>query len=82
MVRAVRDRAGHRAGRAAGWGAPLLWQAVRGVPVGATGRVVAALAGLPPHAMIGVVFTLLIAALQAAVGLWLGRAIIGGSSSR
>jgi len=67
---------------AAGWGAPLLWQAVRGVPVGATGRVVAALAGLPPHAMIGVVFTLLIAALQAAVGLWLGRAIIGGSSSR
>ena len=50
---------------AAGWGAPLLWQAVRGAPVGATARVVAALAGLPPHAMIGVVFTLLIAALQA-----------------
>ncbi len=60
---------------AAGWGAPLLWQAVRGAPAGATARVVAALAGLPPHAIIGVVFTLLIAALQAVVGLWLGRAV-------
>jgi hypothetical protein len=67
---------------AAGWGAPLLWQAVRGAPVGATARVVAALAGLPPHAMIGVVLTLLIAALQAAVGLWLGCAVMGISSSR
>ena len=67
---------------AAGWGAPLLWQAVRGAPAGATARVVAALAGLPPHAMIGVVFTLLIAALQAGVGLWLGHAVIGGSRSR
>ena len=38
--------------------------------------------GLPPHAMIGVVFTLLIAALQAAVGLWLGCAVMGISSSR
>jgi len=67
---------------AAGWGAPLLWQSVRGAPAGATARVVAALAGLPPHAMIGVVFTLLIAALQAGVGLWLGHAVIGGSRSR
>jgi hypothetical protein len=32
--------------------------------------------------MIGVVFTLLIAALQAGVGLWLGHAVIGGSRSR
>ena len=67
---------------AAGWGAPLLWQAMRGAPVGATARVIAALDGLPPHAMIGVVCTLLIAALQAAVGLWLGHAVIVGSSSR
>ena len=67
---------------AAGWGAPLLWQAVRGAPAGATARVIAALAGLPPHPMIGVVLTLLIAALQAAVGLWLGRAVSGGSRSR
>jgi hypothetical protein len=67
---------------AAGWGAPLLWQSVRGAPAGATARVVAALAGLPPRAMIGVAFTLLIAALQAAVGLWLGCAVMGISSSR
>ncbi len=67
---------------ATGWGALLLWQAVRGAPAGATARVIAALAGLPPHAIIGVVFTLLIAALQAVVGLWLGRAVSRGSSSR
>ena len=60
---------------AAGWGVLLLWQAVRGAPAGATARVVAALAGLPPHAIVGVVFTLLIAASQAVVGLWLGRAV-------
>ena len=28
-----------------GWGAPLLWQAIRGAPAGATARVIAALAG-------------------------------------
>ncbi len=67
---------------AVGWGALLLWQAVRGAPAGATARVVAAIVGLPPHAIIGVVFTLLIAALQAVVGLWLGRAVNRGSSSR
>ncbi len=67
---------------AVGWGAPLLWQAVRGAPAGATARVIAALAGLPPHAVIGVVFTLLVAALQAVVGRWLGYAVTGGSSSR
>jgi hypothetical protein len=60
---------------AAGWGIPLLWQAVRGQPAGATARVVAALAGLPPHATVGVVVTLLVAGLQAVVGLWLGRAV-------
>jgi hypothetical protein len=59
----------------AGWGIPLLWQAVRGQPAGATARVIAALAGLPPHATVGVVVTLLAAGLQAVVGLWLGRAV-------
>jgi hypothetical protein len=59
-----------------GWGIPLYWPAVvQGQPAGATARVVAALAGIPPHAVFGVVFTLLVAVLQAAVGLWLGRAL-------
>jgi hypothetical protein len=80
----VTSRAGWRARRAlaaagvmaaAGWGAPLLWQAVRGEPAGATARVIAALGGLPPHAAFGVVVTLAVACLQAAAGLWLGRAL-------
>ena len=58
-----------------GWGVPLLWQAARGEPAGATARVIAALAGLPPHAVFGAGFTLLVASLQAVVGLWLGRAV-------
>lgn len=66
----------------AGWGIPLLWQAVRGQPAGAAARVIAALAGLPPHAAVGVVVTLLVAGLQAVVGLWLGRAVTAGSRSR
>lgn len=60
---------------AAGWAIPLLWPVVRGQPVGATARVIAALAGLPPHAAIGIIVTLLLACLQAAVGLWLGRSV-------
>jgi len=60
---------------AAGWGIPLLWQMVHGQPAGATARVIAALAGLPPHAAVGVAVTLLLAILQAVVGVWLGRAI-------
>ena len=35
---------------ALGWAIPLGWQAADGAPVSATARVVAALAGLPPHA--------------------------------
>jgi hypothetical protein len=58
-----------------GWEAPLLWAAIRGAPAGATARVIAALAGLPPHAAVGLVFTVLVSCLQAVVGLWLGRAI-------
>jgi hypothetical protein len=57
---------------AAGWAAPLWWSTLRGWPVGATARVLAALAGLPPHAVVAVAVTLLIAIVQAAVGLWLG----------
>jgi hypothetical protein len=60
---------------AAGWAIPLLWQVVRGQPVGATARAIAALAGLPPHAAIGIIVTLLLACLQAVVGLWLGRSV-------
>jgi hypothetical protein len=80
----VAPRAGWRTRRAlaavlvmaaAGWGAPLVWHAVAGEPVGATARVIAALAGLPAHAVFGVVFALLVACVQAAVGLWLGRAV-------
>jgi hypothetical protein len=61
---------------AAGWGAPLWWSALSGQPVGATARVIAALAGLPPHAVTGVAATLLVAVIQAAVGLWLGWLLI------
>ena len=66
----------------AGWGIPPLWQAARGQPAGATARVIAALAGLPPHAAVGIVVTLLVAVLQAVVGLWLGRAITPRAGSR
>ena len=59
-----------------GWGVPLYWPAlVQGQPVGATARVIAALAGLPAYAFNGVLVTLLVAVLQAVLGLWLGRAL-------
>ena len=59
-----------------GWGVPLYWPAVvQGQPVGATARVIAALAGLPAYAFTGVLVTLLVAVLQAVVGLWLARAL-------
>jgi hypothetical protein len=66
-----------------GWGLPLYWPAVvAGQPAGATARVIAALAGVPPHAVFGVVFTLLVGVLQAVVGLWLGRALSPRAPSR
>ena len=59
-----------------GWGVPLYWPAVvQGQPAGATARVIAALAGVPPYAFVGVLVTLLVAVLEAVVGLWLGRAL-------
>jgi len=60
---------------AAGWGAALWWLALRGLPEGAVARVIAALAGLPPQAAVAIAVTLLVAAIQAAAGLWLGRAL-------
>jgi hypothetical protein len=57
-----------------GWGAALWWPSLSGAPAGATARVLAALAGLPPHAAVGVAATLLIGLLQALVALWLARA--------
>jgi hypothetical protein len=58
-----------------GWGAALWWPALSGAPAGATARVIAALAGLPPHAVIGVAGTLLVGLAQALVALWLARAL-------
>jgi hypothetical protein len=59
----------------AGWGAALWWPALSGAPAGATARVIAALAGLPPHAAVGVAVTLLVGVAQALVALWLARAL-------
>jgi hypothetical protein len=60
---------------AVGWGATLAWPAAFGAPAGATARVVAALAGLPPHAAVGVLATLLAGLAQAVVAFWLARAV-------
>ena len=58
-----------------GWGAALWWPALSGAPAGATARVIAALAGLPPHAAVGVAATVGIGILQALVAFWLARAL-------
>jgi hypothetical protein len=60
---------------AVGWGAALAWPAAFGAPAGATARVVAALAGLPPYAAVGVAGALLAGLAQALVALWLARAV-------
>jgi hypothetical protein len=62
---------------AAGWAVPLAWLASRGEPVTATARAVAALAGLPASAALVMGGALLVAALQAVLGVWLGHAIRG-----
>jgi hypothetical protein len=59
----------------AGWGAALWWPALSGAPAGATARTVAALAGLPPYAGVGVAGTLLTGVAQALVAFWLARAL-------
>jgi hypothetical protein len=64
---------------AVGWGAALWWPALSGAPAGATARVLAALAGLPPHAAVGVAATLLVGVLQGLVAVWLARAVTRGA---
>jgi hypothetical protein len=59
-----------------GWAIPLWVLALRGLPVGATARTIASLAGLPPYAPVTIVVTLLLAALQALAGAWLARAVL------
>ena len=59
--------------------AALAWLTLRdGLPEVAVGRSIAALAGLPASAAIAIAVTLLVAAVQAAAGLWLGRALAPG----
>jgi 4-hydroxybenzoate polyprenyltransferase len=58
-----------------GWAAPLCWSVLTGAPEGATARVIAALAGIPPHAAVAITATLLIAVIQALSGLWLATAL-------
>jgi hypothetical protein len=60
---------------AVGWGAAVGWLALRGLPEREVARVIAALAGLPAHSTVTIAVTLLVAAIQAAAGLWLGRAL-------
>ena len=63
----------------AGWGAALAWLTLRdGLPERSVARTIAALGGLPAHAAAGIAVTLLVAAIQAAAGLWLGRALAPG----
>ncbi|MEU8756949.1 hypothetical protein AB0C88_41365 [Streptomyces chartreusis] len=58
-----------------GWATPLAWRALFGEPVVATGRTVAALAGLPPSGWVVIGATLLIALIQALLGVWVGRTV-------
>ena len=60
---------------AAGWGAALWWPTLTGAPEGATARAVAALAGLPPYAGVGVAGTLLVGIVQGVVAVWLARTV-------
>jgi hypothetical protein len=60
---------------ALGWGAALAYPALRGLPVGATARTIAAISGLPAFAAVGVAMTLGVAVLLGLIGLWLGRAL-------
>jgi hypothetical protein len=64
---------------AAGWGAALAWLALRdGLPEVNVARSIATLAGLPAAAVVAIAVTLVVAALQAVAGLWLGRALAPG----
>jgi hypothetical protein len=67
---------------AVGWGAALWWLVRGGLPEGAVAREIAALAGLPASSAVAIAVTLLVAVIQAAVGLWLGRALAPGYGRR
>jgi hypothetical protein len=62
-------------GAVLGWALSLAAMALASLPVGATARIIAGLAGLPPYAGVTVVVVLLLAALQVLVGAWLARAV-------
>ena len=64
------------AGAILGWAVPLWALALHGQPVGATAKVIAGLAGLPPYAWVTVTVVLLLAALQVLAGAWLARGVI------
>jgi hypothetical protein len=62
-----------------GWGGALAWLDLReGLPEMAVARSIAALAGLPAAAAAAIAVTLLVAGIQAAAGVWLGRALAPG----
>lgn len=67
---------------AVGWGAALWWLVRGGLPEGAVAREIAALAGLPASSAVAIAVTMLVAVIQAAVGLWLGRALAPGHGQR
>jgi hypothetical protein len=58
-----------------GWLLPVWVLALRGQPAGATARVIAGLAGLPPYVGVTIAVLALLAALQVWVGAWLARAV-------
>jgi hypothetical protein len=60
---------------AGGWGLALWTLALRGLPVRATARTIAALAGLPAHATVAIGTTLLVSVVLGLAGPWLGRAV-------
>lgn len=60
---------------ALGWGLALWLPAWRGLPVGATARTIAALAGLPAFAVVAIAATVAVSVVQGLAGLWLGRAV-------
>jgi hypothetical protein len=64
------------AGAVGGWLIVLWVLALDGQPAGATARVIAALAGLPPYALVTAAVVALLAALQVLAGAWLARAVI------
>jgi hypothetical protein len=77
-VRSARLRAVLMTAMAAilGWGGLLAWDSLRGAPIGAVSRTVAALAGLPAAAAVTLTATLSVALIQAIAGVWLGRALM------